>query len=125
MEVVLNGLVRINYKKNMNGPVLNCIIIHGNKQQNDFVRNADVFEPFKVLAVPVTYQIEYKVGEVIELKDKFKKLKQGFEMAGENVVAVFVPGDKETAYFDENIKVISDGQRWTTIDSVKRTYKLI
>lgn len=100
---------------------INCIIISGNDQTTKMMQAFDVFENFKVVANVRELKVDIKGDK--DTSEFLTFIRDSFTEKGERVVAVFIPGEKEGAWVDKTVKVISDGSKWMLLDKVLEFYK--
>ena len=99
------------------------IAIFGDAQTTRFMQDADLFEPFKIIAKPKQIGLTLKPGctKIKALSD----LKDILTESGQRVAAVFIPNDPEGAWSDEKILSISDGTKWCTLKSCLDAYDFV
>jgi hypothetical protein len=93
------------------------IAIMKDPQATRWMQNAGVFESFKVIAHADSIEIELKEGDTLaaaisRLRDSFK----GETKIG--IVAAFVPGEPEGAWYDKSVKVVSNGKGWAMLKDI-------
>lgn len=76
-----------------------------------FMQACDLFEPHKVVIKDMLLSITYNKSFT---KKNLNLLKQGLEMEGYGIVAVF--SQKKIYYRDPSIKTISNGKEWRILD---------
>jgi hypothetical protein len=106
---------------------LTVVVLAGPKKIDQFIHACDVFEPSKCLATPQGFDVSFKGEATPQVK---QKVVEGFRKTAESVddsrvVAVFIPGDPESAFIDTSVKVISDGHHWTLLSDFLRAYRII
>jgi hypothetical protein len=98
-------------------------VISGSKQMDSMMHAFDVFESSKRLAARKTYKLAFK-GEM-DLSDRQKAV-QAFKLAaeqtGDQIVAVWIEGDPETAFIDSTVQAISDGNKWQLLHPVLEAF---
>ena len=101
---------------------IQCVVISGDKRMDDFMHHSDVFESFKALAVVEQFDLKLKpdVSADKALTDVVKVLIE----CHRRVVAVFIP-DSSYGYFDESVKVISNGKTWSLLNDIFKKYNYI
>lgn len=112
-------------------PVASFIVITGNKWMTKWMQACDVYESFKVFAYVNVMNITYKEGENVDLERAGKQIPQiieAIEKSGNFPVLVhldYVLTEdalyhnqklKVPYYRNENVKVISEGQKWYMLD---------
>jgi hypothetical protein len=81
---------------------------------DDILHKFDLFEGFKKLVTMETVEVEIKdkanVNDLLlNIRDKINSL------GSYNVVALFLPDIKGAGWYDERVKVISTGKKWTLL----------
>jgi hypothetical protein len=99
------------------------VAIFGHEHMTRFMQDADLFEPFKIVAKPFRLKLTLKPDctKIQALGD----LKDLLEKSGQRVAAVFIPNDPEGAWRDEKILSISDGSKWCTLKACLDAYEFV
>ena len=100
---------------------LTCILIAGNRQMDQMMHAAGVFESFKVYATINKIELTLK-PDTTDQKGVEDLIKIS-EAVGDRVVAAFIPGRPDGAYVDKSVKAISDGKKWCMLDKVLEAYR--
>ena len=106
-------------EKEQQADEVEIIVIAGDRVKDQFMHNADVFEPFKVLADVHTVSFTSK-KDPIDLPKVINAIAEGMQPKY-RVVAVFAPNRKEGAYVDPAVRVISNGTNWAMLDDVLKS----
>lgn len=99
------------------------IALTGDKRTDEFMHSMDMFESFKRYATEKV--ITLNVNATFNIAKVIISVKEAFEKAGENVVCVFIPGDKISAFIDEDVKAVSDGKKFFLLDTYLKRYEVI
>ena len=97
---------------------ISCVCFHADAKVDKMMHLVDMFEPFKALSIPNSYDLELKEGCSDE------KALSDFKMAMEKcespqrVTAIFIPNKKEGAWKDESVKMISNGHKFGRFEDV-------
>ena len=99
------------------------VAVFGDENTTRFMQDADVFEPFKIIAKPTKLVLALKEGctKTRALND----LRDLLEKSGQRVAAVFIPYDPEGAWRNEAVRVISDGTKWGMLDDCLDAYGFV
>lgn len=97
--------------------------IFGNRQMDEIMHVADVFEPFKKLSVHKA--IELTVKDALGLKQKrvlIEKIKEALEASGMIVVFISIRSvnTRVPAFIAPGVSVLSDGSRFALFGDVLR-----
>lgn len=98
------------------------VVIAGDKRLNDFMRAADVLEPFKKLAELKEYELKVNGERVPDNKMICRTMFDTAIAAGWVPVGAFIPNDPESAVFDESVKVITDGSKFALVADIRKAY---
>lgn len=104
---------------------LDIVIISGNRQADEFMRAADLFEPFKVLANPEIFHLKLNPEKQFKADKTVEVLKKSYEEFGNRVVAIFFPSVHAPFYLDPDVKVISNGRQWSMLKDVLDHYNFV
>lgn len=95
---------------------ISFVVVIRDDRLTKLLQCADVFEPSKVIGRVVTMSGEMKPGNTI--KTVFEKTAKALSDSGNTPIAMFVPGNREGAWRDNNVNVVSTGASWSLFDSV-------
>lgn len=80
------------------------------KQATQFMQSADVFESWKVIGKSFDITGKYAAGETPTTVSA--KLRAAFAKSGTPVIALRIAGVEDGAWFDRNVRAISNGTSW-------------
>lgn len=92
---------------------MKAIIIGYDRQISRFMQDADMFEKGKVALCPVlkaTVEPEFCMSNIEAIKKVYN------ETQPYGLVAVFVPNHPEPRYVNPDVKMVSDGQYFYSVD---------
>lgn len=88
------------------------IVIQGDRRLTKLMQGFDMFEPWKIVAEAVHYEatLEGSIPRALTC------IKEAIEAQGSRVAAIFIPNNKEGAWKDSSVRVISNGTHWGLLD---------
>lgn len=95
-----------------------CTVIINKAKYTQFMQAADVFERWKVIASLNTFKLTYEDGVELtteRLATSRDAIVGAILAAGDKPVLVWFPGYDTEPFIDMTVKVISDGEHWTTL----------
>ena len=99
------------------------ILIMADKQKTRWMQDAGMFEKFKIIGYAHGLTLTLKPGQT--LVSEVKRLATVLIEGGETVAAIFCPAEYDRLgciYRNADIKVVSDGSRWCTVDKMVTAY---
>lgn len=97
-----------------------CVCIAGDRASTLFMQHCDVFESFKIVATPTRMQLT--LDGTRSLEEVLAKLRSHLESGGFRVAAIFCPNISEGAWRDPEVKLVSNGERFCSLDDMLKVY---
>jgi hypothetical protein len=102
---------------------IRCVMVSGDRQTDEIMHRADLFESFKAFASVEVLEVTLKPNTK---HDKaVRDVVYAYTQCGRRVVAAFIPDCPDGAYLDSSVKVISDGRKWCMLDKVLEAYRWV
>lgn len=102
---------------------IRCVVVSGDRQMDEIMHRADLFEPFKAFASVEVLEVTLKPNT--EHGKAVNDVVYAYNHCGRRVVAAFIPGRPDGAYLDESVRAISDGKKWCMLDLVLEAYRFV
>jgi len=95
---------------------LKFLVIWAEPKLTTFMQQFGLFEKFKVIGKQDVLEVTGNVDLSIEIV--FTGLRENWEKAGLNLVALVSLDEPRFNFVSDEISVISDGHKWTTVDAI-------
>jgi len=95
---------------------ITIIVISCDRAQDKLMHVVDLFEPSKRLGEILTLSLT--VNDKFDAKTGIIAIKESLEKIGRFVSSAFIPGDSNSAYIDQSVRLISFGDKFTTLDKI-------
>lgn len=100
----------------MNKQTLELVVLYGPARMDAMMHAADVFEPWKSLVTDTVRISCTWDSDKASLARVISRFKEGYEIQGYRVTAIFSPGNPEGAWRDPEIKAVSTGHDWMMLN---------